>query len=284
MTLRPGLSTGLTRILLIVFLLAFTAGCARVGGWFSKREDPVETLPVAELYEIAKGALQVNNFSRAQRVYSRLIARFPFGPLTEQSQLELGYAQFKGGMHEEATSTVARFIRTYPAHPEIAYAYYLRAMINFERDSTFLTRVARIDTTTRDMSAARQSFTDFGDLMRRYPNTRYAADASSRMLHLSNAMASHEINVAAFYLERGAWVAARNRGQHVLQSYPQSAYTADALAIITESYLRLGDEQLATDSRRVLELNDPNHPYFSGKWPAEKSFWRKLVPLGGLRN
>jgi outer membrane protein assembly factor BamD len=283
MTLRPGLSTGLTRVLIVLTLLAMTTGCARFG-WFQKKDDPVETLPVAELYDMAKGALEANNYGKAQRVYQRLVARFPFGPLTEQSQLELAYAQFKGGLHEDATSTVNRFVRTYPAHPQIAYAYYLRALINFERDSTFLTRVARIDTTTRDMSAARQSFSDFGELIRRYPNTRYAADASQRMAHLSNAMAQHEINVATFYLERGAWVAARNRGQFVLESFPQSAFTGDALAVITESYVRLGQDQLATDSRRVLELNQPQHPYLSGNWPARESFWRKLVPLGGMQN
>jgi len=283
MILRSGPCTGLVRLLLVLALAGLIAGCSGKG-WFSKKEDPIESMPVAELYEMAKSALMANNYGRAQRLYSRLIARFPFGTYTEQAQLELAYAQFKGGLHEEATSTINRFIRTYPAHQEIAYAYYLRAMVNFERESTLLTRVARIDTTTRDMSAAKQSFADFGEVIRRYPTSRYAVDARERMIHLSNAMAQHEINVASFYLERGAYVAARNRGQFVLESYPDSAFTGDALALISESYVRLGEDQLAADSRRVLVLNHPNHPYLGGRWPAKESAWRKLIPLGGLRN
>ncbi len=280
---RSGLATGLVRLLLLALALSLVTGCARFG-WFKGREDPIETLPVDELYDMAKGALKVNNYARAERIYQRLVARFPFGPYTEQSQLELAYAQFKGNKKEEATSTVNRFIRTYPAHPDVAYAYYLRALVNFETDTNVLTRLARIDATTRDMSAARQSFADFGELIRRHPDTRYAVDARDRMIHLRNRMAQHEINVATFYLQRGAWVAAQRRGQFVLENFPQSVHTGDALAVIAESYVRLGQDDLAADARRVLEGNAPEHPYLRGGWPAEESFWRKLVPLGGLRN
>jgi outer membrane protein assembly factor BamD len=70
----------------------------------------------------------------------------------------------------------------------------------------------------------------------------------------------------------------------VLENFPQSIYTGDALAVISESYVRLGQEDLAADSRRVLELNHADHPYLRGKWPAKQSFWRKLIPLGELRN
>lgn len=280
---RSGLATAFTRLLLLALALSLVTGCARFG-WFKSREDPIETLPVDQLYDMAKGALKGNNFAKAERIYQRLVARFPFGPYTEQSQLELAYAQFKGNKKEDATSTINRFIRTYPAHSDIAYAYYLRALINFESDSNLLTRVARIDATTRDMSAARQSFADFGELIRRHPDTRYALDARDRMIHLRNRLAQHEINVATFYLQRGAWVAAQRRGQFVLENFPQSVHTGDALAVIAESYVRLGQDDLATDARRVLEANAPDHPYLGGGWPAEESFWRKLVPLGGLRN
>lgn len=280
---RSGLATGLTRLLLLALALSLVTGCARFG-WFKNREDPIETLPVDQLYDMAKGALEANNYARAERIYQRLVARFPFGPYTEQSQLELAYAQFKGNKKEDATSTINRFIRTYPAHPDVAYAYYLRALINFESDRNLLTRVARIDATTRDMSAARQSFADFGELIRRHPDTRYALDARDRMIHLRNRMAQHEINVATFYLQRGAWVAAQRRGQFVLENFPQSVHTGDALAVIAESYVRLGQEDLAADARRVLVSNAPEHPYLRGGWPAKESFWRKLVPLGESRN
>jgi outer membrane protein assembly factor BamD len=283
MTFRTGPAQASARLLVLIVLVTLVAGCGRFN-LFGKREDPIETMPVAELYAEAKRSLVAGNYTRAQRYYERLSARFPFGPYTEQAQLELAYAQFKGGRTEEATSTINRFIRTYPAHAEIAYAYYLRGLINFDRESTFLTRRVRLDTTRRDMTASRQSLADFGELIRRYPNSRYAADARDRMIELSHRMAQHEINVATFYLQRGAWVAAQNRGQYVLEQFPESPRTGDALAVISESYVQLGQADLASDARRVLELNDPGHPYLRGGWPAKESAWRKLVPLARARN
>jgi outer membrane protein assembly factor BamD len=232
------------------------------------------------MYETGKNALRSGNMARAERYYKRLIARFPFGPYTEQSQLELAFVQFRAAKNEEALSTLNRFIKTYPTHPHIDYAYYLRAVVNFEGGTALLDRVARIDSTQRDQSSSRQSFNDFAELIRRYPNSRYAVDARQRMVHVRNQLARHEINVAKFYLRRGAWVAAAKRGQYIIEFYPQSSYQGDALAVMAESYRRLGQEELSKDALRVLRANDPQHAYLSGDWPERRSWWRKLIPLG----
>lgn len=274
--------SGLFRLLLlIVVALAFT-GCSRLK-WFSK-EEPTETLPVEAMYEEAKGSLAGGNLARAKRFYGRLIARFPYGPYTEQAQLEMAYAHYKAGDSEDATSAIDRFIRTYPTNRHIDYAYYLRALINFNRENAFLERFARLDMTQRDQGAPRQSFNDFGELIRRYPNSRYAPDARQRMVHLRNLMGRHEINVAKYYLRRGAWVAASARAQYLLEHYPQSMHDGDALAIMAESYTRLGQDTLATDARRVLELNHPEHGYLHGDWPAERSLWKKIWPFDDERD
>mgnify|MGYP002351786700 CR=1 FL=1 len=268
--------SGIARLAILVALALLLTSCGR---WF-KRDDPLETLPVEALYAEAKQSLEAGNSSRAQRYYQRLIARFPYGPYTEQSQIELAYAYYKGNKPEDATSTVTRFIRTYPAHPHIDYVYYLRGLINFNRSDGALIRMARLDPAQREQNSLNQSFNDFGQLIQRYPNSRYAADARDKMVHLRNQMARHDLNVAVFYLERRAWVAAANRGQYVIEQYPQSIYDADALAVMSEAYHRLGQETLSADARRVLELNYPDHPYLRGKWPAERSWWRKLTPFG----
>lgn len=268
--------TGIARLAILLALVALLVGCGRWG----KREDPLETLPVETLYAQAKASLEKGNLSRAQRVYQRLIARFPYGAYTEQAQVELAYVYYKSNRPEDATSAVNRFIRTYPAHAHIDYVYYLRGLINFDRQDGMVLRMARLDPTQREQVSLQQAFNDFNDLIQRFPQSRYAPDARARMMHLRNQMARHDLNVAVFYLERRAWVAAANRSQHLIEQYPQTIYTADALAVMSESYARLQQETLAGDARRVLELNFPDHPYLHGSWPAERSWWRKLTPFG----
>lgn len=271
--------SALLRTLALSVLLGLLAGCS-----LFQRDDPLETLPVEQMYASAKESLVGGNLSRAARYYQRLIARFPYGDFTEQSMLELSYAQYRANKHEEALSSINRFIKTYPAHAKIAYAYYLKALINFERDTGLLDRFAGIDSTMRDMSNSKQSFDDFAEVIRRFPGTSYAVDARQRMVYLRNRLAQYEISVAKYYLRRAAYVAAAQRGKYVLEVYPQSEYQGDALAVLSESYTQLGQKELATDARRVLELNNPRHPYLSGDWPNERSWLRKLWPFGDKQN
>lgn len=261
--------------LLVPVLLALLAACG------DTRVDATETLPVDELYAEAKQSLQASNYERAARYYRRLIARFPFGRYTEQAELELAFAFYKGGDAEEALSTTNRFIRTYPTHPHIDYAYYLRGLINFNREYGVLERYIQQDATRRDLANARQSFQDFGELIQRFPNSRYAGDSRQRMIHLRNGLAQAELNVASYYLRRKAYIAAQTRAKFLLETYPQTPQTGDALAIMVESYRQLGQAKLAEDAESVLRLNFPEHPYLAGGWPAKRSLWWQLVPFVG---
>ena len=277
--MRP---TGLVRFSLFLALALSLPGCKTVGGWFGgDKEEKTETLGVEALYAEAKEALNDSNFGRAQLYYTRLIARFPFGPYSEQAQLELAFVQFKLGKTEDATSSIDRFIRTYPRHPHIDYAYYLKAVINFDRNVSILTRVARTDVSARDLNGPIQSFNDFNEVIRRYPNSNYAPDARQRMVYLRNQLARHEMSVGLYYLRRGAYVAAANRGKFLLENYPQSELDGDAVALMAASYTALGQKTLADDARRVLEKNYPQHPYLSGRWPRKKGVWRQLNPFSG---
>jgi outer membrane protein assembly factor BamD len=270
------LTSGLPRLLLLSLLALLLAACGRFG-----KDDPLETLPVEGLYEEGKQALTNGNLAKAERHFKRLIARFPFGPYTEQTQIELAYVYYRSSRAEEATSAVNRFIRTYPTHPHIEYAYYLRGLINFDRERTAFSRIGGLDMTRRDQGAPRQSFNDFAELIQRYPNGRYASDARQRMIFLRNQLARYEINVATYYLKRGAYVGAVNRAQFILENYPQSEFTGDAVAVLAESYRQLGQTTLEADARRVLELNHPNHAYFEGGWPREQAKWKQLIPFMG---
>ncbi len=275
-----------TRSLLLILLMAFMlagSGCARLHmpKLFGHTEAKTETLPVEQLYALGHQSLENGNMGAAQTTYKRLISRFPYGPYTEQAQLDLAYAQYKDGKFDDATSTVDRFIRTYPTHRHVDYAYYMRGLIDFNRDRQLLARIARLDRSQRDQGSPRQSFNDFAELLRRFPNSRYAPDARQRMVFLREELAKHEIGVGLFYLSRKAYVAAANRGQYVIVNFPQSSYDGDALALMAESYTRLGDTKLADDAKRVLQQNHPDHPWLSGHWPRGRGIISSLNPFAG---
>ena len=128
------------------------------------------------------------------------------------------------------------------------------------------------------------SFNDFNEVLRRYPNSIYAADARQRMVYLRNELARHEMVVGLYYLRRGAWVSAANRGKYLLENYPQSEYEDDAIALMAAGYTKLGQATLADDAKRVLQQNYPEHPYLQGKWPRYEGFLSKLNPFAGEKN
>lgn len=270
-------SSFLLRALALVLIVAAFGGCSLFDR--SKKVDPLDTLAVAQLYDRGVGLLEGGNYNGAARTFARLISRFPFGPYTEQSQLNMAYALYKDNKPDEAYSTANRFIKTYPTHKHIDYAYYLRGLINFNRAGGVLERYAGLDMTQRDQANLRQSFDDFSALVSRYPQSRYAADSRQRMIYLRNTMARSELNIALFYFKRNAYVAASNRAKSVIETYPGSPQAGDALAIMVDSYRKLGQDKLADDAERVLQLNYPDHPFFKGDWPKYRSNWWKLIPL-----
>ena len=266
--------------LLVLVAVLGTSGCARLKGLF-KDKDANEGIPVAELYQKGHVQLASGNWNSATTAFKRLIAQYPYGPYTEQAMLETAYAQFKSGRNEEAISTIDRFIRTYPTHRNIAYLYYLRGLVNSNRDTVFLQRVWTLDASRRDLATPLQAYNDFKTVTERYPNSRYAEDARGRMVDLRNMFARHELDVALYYLRRGAWVAAADRASYMLETYPGAKYQDDAVAIMAEAYTRLGNDALAADARRVLEANNPQHPWLTGDWPDFPSHFRRLNPFAG---
>jgi outer membrane protein assembly factor BamD len=236
------------------------------------------------LYDKAHTYMKKERWGSATETFQRLIAQYPYGPYTEQSLMEMAYAQYKAGKHEDAISTIDRFIRTYPTHRNIAYLYYLRGLSNSTRNAIFLQRVFSLQMSNRDLSTPMQAYNDFSIVAERYPNSRYAKDARDRMVTLRNLFAKYELDTALYYLRRGAWVAAVTRAKYLLETYPQTDQQNDAVAVLAEAYTRLGNEALAADAKRVLQQNDPNHPWLSGKWPDYPSSFRKLNPFAGEKS
>ena len=270
----------LLRPALVLALVIAVTGCSGVKKMF-KDKNKNEGLPVGELYDRAHDSMEKGRWAGASEVFGRLIAQYPYGPFTEQALMEQAYAQYKAGKHDDAVSTIDRFIRTYPTHKNIAYLYYLRGLSNMSRNTVFLSKAFKLDMSTRDLQAPQQAYNDFNIVATRYPNSRYQADARQRMIFLRNEFARFELNTGLYYLQRGAWVSAADRATYLLETYPQSEYQNDAVALLGEAYTRMGNATLAADARRVLEQNDPQHPWLAGKWPRGNRFYHRLNPLAG---
>ena len=266
---------------LALTVLIAASGCAM----FKKdKDDAPETAAVETLYEEAHQSMTRGNWSNASTRFRRLVAQYPYGPYTEQAFVETAYAQYKMGLHEEAVSSIDRFIRTYPTHRNVAYMYYLRGLVNSSRDTVFLQKVWSLDSSRRDLATPMQAFNDFSIVAERYPNSRYAADARARMAELRDVFARHEVDVALYYLRRTAYVGAVERARYLLETYPQSAYQNDAVAVLAAAYDGLGNDALAADARRVLQQNAPGHPFLTGDWPDFPGDWRKLNPFAGEKS
>jgi outer membrane protein assembly factor BamD len=275
-------SIRLVGLLLMVVMTA--TGCSSMKNMFGRNEDSEQGRPVEEIYQKAHASMVGGNWARAETTFRQLIAQYPYGPYTEQALMETAYAQYKAGKMDDAVSTIDRFIRTYPTQRNVPYMYYLRGLANSGRDTVVLQRVWRLDPSRRDLATPMQAYNDFNLLAERYPNSRYSADARQRMVALRNLFARHELDTALYYLRREAWVAAANRGRYLLETYPQSEYQNDAVAVLAEAYTQLGNEILAKDARRVLQQNEPQHPWLTGNWPDYPWAVRKLNPFAGEKS
>ncbi|HET7359343.1 MAG TPA: outer membrane protein assembly factor BamD [Rhodanobacteraceae bacterium] len=267
----------IAKLLSIVAVMFVLASCSMF-----KHRDDVDTMPMEALYNNAHTSLENGDYAAAAKAYQRLIARFPSGEYNEQSQIELAYAQYKDNKPDDASSTINRFIKTFPTHKHIDYAYYLRGLINFDRSGNFLdTLLHRTQVASRrDQGYRLQSFDDFSELTRRFPSSPYSVDARQRMIYLRNGLAQFEINVAKFYLRTNAYIAAADRAQYVVEHYQQAPQVADALAIMTRSYKALGRGPLAAQTLAVLKLNYPDHPYLTDPdWPHHPSVWHRMIPF-----
>ncbi|MBI5784658.1 MAG: outer membrane protein assembly factor BamD [Rhodocyclales bacterium] len=257
---------------LLVFATLGLAGCGLLP------DDADETLSwsASKLYSEAKDAMSEGAYDKAIKYYEKLEARFPYGRYAQQAQLEVAYAYYRQYEPASAISACDRFIRLHPNHPSVDYAYYLKGLVNFNEDLGLLGAISSQDLTERDPKAAREAFDAFKELTTRFPESRYAADARQRMSYLVNALASHEVHVADYYMRRGAYVAAVNRAQACIRTYPEAPATERALAVLIQAYDRLGITELRDDTTRVMKKNFPSSDYLANGYEGEQRAWWKL--------
>ncbi len=233
-------------------LVVFMAGCAVFSG------TDRDKMSASQLYEQAKSSLDRGSYQTAVELYETLEARFPFGRFARQAQLEAAYAYYKFGEPDSAIAAAERFIKLHPHDRNVAYAYYLKGLANFERGHGFFDRLVGKGRDDVDPQPMRQAFRDFETLLAEYPDSRYAEDTVQRMRFLRNELAEYELKVAQYYMRRGAYLAAANRCKYVVQHFSTSPAVISALELLVQAYRELKLETLADDAARVLDANRLN--------------------------
>ena len=213
-------------------LSLFLAGCSG-----SKEEVPDN--PPNEIYATAQQKLQDGNWRQAITQLEALDNRYPFGPYSQQVQLD-------------------RFIRLNPTHPNIDYVMYMRGLTNMALDDSALQGFFGVDRSDRDPQHARAAFSDFSKLVRGYPNSQYTTDATKRLVFLKDRLAKYEYSVAEYYTERGAWVAVVNRVEGMLRDYPDTQATRDALPLMENAYRQMQMNAQAEKVAKIIAANSSN--------------------------
>ncbi|QRN41015.1 MAG: outer membrane protein assembly factor BamD [Neisseriaceae bacterium] len=255
------------KVLLGVVLMALLASCASTEK-VDKDAQLTNGWSVEQLYTEANDELTSKNYVRAIKLYDILIGRYPYGRFAEQAMLDKAYAYYRYEEKELALATIAEFQKLYPKHPRMDYVLYLKGLAEFDqKNESFLDRLSDQNWAERDPKSAKKSYQVFQELVTQFPDSQYVFDAKQRMHDLVEAMGGHEIAVARYYYKMGAFVAAANRAQTVLNDYKNTSHIEEALAIMMSCYQRLDQENLASDSRRLLELNYPESAFLvKGQW------------------
>ena len=256
----------ITKLLITASMLALLTACS------GQNKEEIPDLPEGELYQSALEALDSESFMLAIERLQLMEARYPFGQYSEQSQLEIIYAYYKNREPEAARAAADRFIRLHPNHENVDYAYYLKGLTAFDQDQSLFVKYLPLEEATRDPGAALDAFDSFRLLLQRYPDSQYAPDAQQRMVHLKNRLALYEVSVGRYYIQRGAYLAAANRGRYVVENFQKSLPMPEALALMVEGYTELGLNDLAQDALSVLQANYPDYTYSPVKEPEKTLF------------
>ncbi len=258
--------------LLVAILAAALGGCAS-SNTLDKDAQITQNWPVERLYAEANGELNSGNYNRAVKLYELLESRFPYGRFAQQSQLDTAYAHYRDGEPEQALAAIERFQRLHPQHPNMDYALYLKGLVLFNEDTSLVNKLASQDWADRDPKANKDAYFAFADLVKRYPDSKYAPDAQERMAKLVQALGGNEMAIARYYMKRGAYLAAANRAQKVVTEFQNTPFVEEALAIMIGAYDKLDQTKLSEDTRRILATNYPQSPYLTKSWQAQEMPW-----------
>ena len=258
--------------IVVICALMILSGCAGSDG----QKDDTDIWSESRLYSEATDKLNDGDFAKCGKYFEKLEARFPFGPYSQQAQINSAYCYWKAQETTQALVAIDRFIKLHQGSPTLDYAYYLKGLITFNDDLGWLGKFTGQDLSERDPKAAKEAFESFKTVVERFPNSKYAPDSLDRMRYIVNSLAEADVIVARFYYQRGAYLAAANRAQLVIRDYDRAPAVEEALYILAKSYEKLGMTQLSDDTIRVFKLNFPDSQVFETgqRSQKERRWWQ----------
>ena len=234
--------------LALVAALSIT-GCARPG---AKRDTSYVARDVNTLYSAGKARLDRGQFKLAAALFDEVERQHPYSVWARRAQLMSAFSYYMARDYTESTNSAQRFLAIHPGNRDAPYAYYLIALNYYEQ----------VTDVTRDQRITQQALDALGELSRRYPGTRYAADARLKIDLVNDHLAGKEMEIGRFYQRRGQWLAATVRFRTVIDKYQTTSHTPEALQRLTESYLALGVREEAQKAAAVLGANYPGSVWY----------------------
>ncbi len=239
-------------------LLIAAAAVLLASGCRSHRADEAKSGPEV-IYAKAQKAIRNSSYAEAVKQLEALQSRFPFSEPARQAQLDLIYAYYKNREVDPAIDAADTFIRENPTNPRVDYAYYMKGLVYFERQSNWLERRFNVDLSQRPPVNAKKSFDAFQQLIEKFPHSQYDTDARMRMVYLRNRLADFELHVALYYMRRGAYVGALNRAKFCVENYDGSPAVKGSMKVIVDAYRALNMTDLEANARKVYAANYPGN-------------------------
>ncbi len=257
--------------------LSLLGGCGTVGGWFSKKEVPLEDRSAREIFAQAEQLMADGNYEQASDTFDEVERLYPFSQLAKRATIMSAFASYEGGNMPAARTAANRYLDLYPSDTDAPYAQYLIALTYYDN----------IVDVGRDQAGTQQALQALTELVRRYPNSEYARDAALKIDLTNNHLAGKEMEIGRYYLKRGQYLAAINRFKVVIEKYQTTAHTPEALHRLVESYLALGLNQEAQVTAAVLGENFVGSDWYAASYalltdrdlrPATRSdsFWDRV--------
>nr|WP_244501428.1 outer membrane protein assembly factor BamD [Sphingomonas gellani] len=235
----------------------------------SGRSDvPYVARDVGTLYSLAKKRLDQSRYKEAAILFDEVERQHPYSIWARRAQLMSAFSYYLDRNYTASIQSAQRFLSVHPGNRDAPYAYYLIALGYYEQ----------ITDVTRDQKITRQALDALGELNRRYPNTRYAADARLKIDLVNDHLAGKEMEVGRFYEKRGQWLAASMRFRKVVDDYQTTTHTPEALMRLTETYLNLGTPMEAQRATAVLGANYPGSTWYAHAFKLMKDHPAETLP------
>lgn len=230
----------------------------------STTTDPAETYKgetPAHIFQKGEESLRDKSYSEAAKRFEALEVQYPLEPNTRTAELHIIYAYYMSQDYASAEAAAERYIHAYPTSPHADYAYFMLGLSNYYHNLGIFERIFTIDLATRDLTQIKKSFEAFSTIVKVYPQSPYAPAAHQYMVYLRGVLANHELEVAQYYYNRKAYVAAADRANTVVRNFQGTTAVPQALVVMVKSYRALHLTQLENDTLKVLQYNYPNSTY-----------------------